>query len=80
MPLTLIVGCAHLFAMEVSEIIAAAGGPAKLARQLGLHHTTVLGWRRVPAERALAVEAITGIPRHKLRPDIYPPPESAEAA
>jgi DNA-binding transcriptional regulator YdaS (Cro superfamily) len=30
---------------------------------------------RVPAERVLAIEAATGVPRHELRPDIYPPDE-----
>jgi DNA-binding transcriptional regulator YdaS (Cro superfamily) len=28
---------------------------------------------QIPAERVLAIEAITGVPRHELRPDIYPP-------
>ena len=28
---------------------------------------------RVPAERVLAVEKATGVPRHQLRPDLYPP-------
>ncbi|MDQ0305303.1 transcriptional regulator [Ancylobacter polymorphus] len=30
------------------------------------------GRRRVPAERVLDVERITGISRHDLRPDLYP--------
>jgi DNA-binding transcriptional regulator YdaS (Cro superfamily) len=33
----------------------------------------------VPAERAIDVESITGVPRHELRPDIYPPPEQQAA-
>jgi hypothetical protein len=28
---------------------------------------------RLPPRRVLAVEELTGIPRHVLRPDIYPP-------
>lgn len=28
--------------------------------------------RRVPAEFVLKVEALTGVSRHELRPDIYP--------
>ena len=31
-------------------------------------------WRRVPPLRVVAVERITGIPRHMIRPDIYPTP------
>lgn len=29
-------------------------------------------WRQVPAGRVLDVERVTGVPRHELRPDIYP--------
>jgi len=32
----------------------------------------VPSWRRIPAERVLAVEALTGVPRTALRPDLYP--------
>lgn len=28
--------------------------------------------KRLPAEHVLAVEAMTGVSRHNLRPDIYP--------
>ena len=28
-------------------------------------------WRQVPVERVLNVEAITGVSRHDLRPDVY---------
>jgi DNA-binding transcriptional regulator YdaS (Cro superfamily) len=31
-------------------------------------------WRRVPPLRVIAVERITGIPRHVIRKDIYPNP------
>jgi DNA-binding transcriptional regulator YdaS (Cro superfamily) len=29
---------------------------------------------RVPAERVLSFELMTGVPRHDLRPDLYPAP------
>jgi DNA-binding transcriptional regulator YdaS (Cro superfamily) len=32
---------------------------------------------RIPAARTLAVEKITGVSRHTLRPDIYPPEDRA---
>jgi DNA-binding transcriptional regulator YdaS (Cro superfamily) len=50
-----------------------AGNTAKLARLLGgISSQAISQWKRVPAERVLDVERVTGIPRHELRPDIYP--------
>lgn len=45
-----------------------------LARAFGVNKTTIMRWEdgRVPAERVLDVERVTGIPRHELRPDLYP--------
>ncbi len=38
-------------------------------------------WKRVPAERVLSVETITGVSRHQLRPDIFgASPQAGEAA
>lgn len=47
---------------------------ATLAAAIGVNKSTVLRWleNRLPAERVLDVERITGISRHELRPDIYP--------
>jgi DNA-binding transcriptional regulator YdaS (Cro superfamily) len=38
------------------------------------------GARQVPAARVLDVERITGISRHELRPDVFGPAKSEEAA
>jgi len=42
---------------------------------VGVDKATATRWsqRRIPAERVIAVEFATGIPRHELRPDLYPP-------
>jgi DNA-binding transcriptional regulator YdaS (Cro superfamily) len=51
-----------------------------LASIFGVKKSTVCKWerRRVPAERVLDVERVTGISRHDLRPDLYPrEPEAA---
>ena len=61
----------------IDEAIRAAGGPTKLAKAVGVDHSTVIGWRRanrVPAERVRAVSVASGIPPHALRPDIFDPP------
>ena len=53
------------------------GSASELARQLGITPAAVLQWDRVPANRALAVERISGVSRHQLRPDIYGPAQAA---
>lgn len=54
------------------EYIAVRGAKARIAAQLGVSHAAIQQWgSRVPAERVVAVEQITGIPREKLRPDLY---------
>ena len=44
-----------------------------LAADFGVHKTTVLRWEDggVPVNRLADAERITGIPRRKLRPDIF---------
>jgi DNA-binding transcriptional regulator YdaS (Cro superfamily) len=44
-----------------------------LGSLMGVNKSTVLRWEegQVTAERAVEIEAATGIPRHELRPDIF---------
>jgi DNA-binding transcriptional regulator YdaS (Cro superfamily) len=51
------------------------GTAAHIARELGITRSAVNKWSRVPAERVIAVEKILRMPRHLIRPDIYPPRE-----
>jgi DNA-binding transcriptional regulator YdaS (Cro superfamily) len=62
--------------------VAAVGGQSALARLLSTEEKTVRqghvwAWihreRRVPAEHVLAIEAATGVSRHRLRPDVFGP-------
>src|SRR6476620_1679506 len=53
--------------------IKAAGGVASLARGIGIAQPSVSAWSRIPAERVLAVEALTRVNRFVLRPDLYGP-------
>lgn len=55
----------------LEQAIKAAGGVASLARAIGIAQPSVSNWSRIPAERVLAVEALTNVPRFVLRPDIY---------
>jgi DNA-binding transcriptional regulator YdaS (Cro superfamily) len=68
----------------VDRVIETYGGAAALARRLGISRNAVSDWRskqRVPVERVLDIEKLTGIPRYEIRPDIYPPPsQTTEAA
>jgi DNA-binding transcriptional regulator YdaS (Cro superfamily) len=63
------------------------GGIVKLSLALGLSRSAVSQWARVPAERVLDVERLTGVPREILRADLYPvqrtytrPPQGDRAA
>lgn len=55
----------------LEEAIRAAGGVGALAQKLGISQPSVSNWSRVPAERVVAVEAVTGVMRDALRPDLY---------
>lgn len=57
--------------------IKAAGGISALARAIGVAQPSVSNWSRVPAERVLAVEAVTAVSRKDLRPDLYPTDDDA---
>jgi TorA maturation chaperone TorD len=55
----------------LEEAIRAAGGVGALAQKIGISQPSVSNWSRVPAERVAAVEAVTGVTRAVLRPDLY---------
>ena len=56
----------------VTAAISKVGGVKKLAAELGIKQPSVSGWKRVPAERVISVEKISGVSRTILRPDLYP--------
>jgi TorA maturation chaperone TorD len=55
----------------LQEAIRAVGGVTELARRIGISQPSVSNWSRIPAERVLSVEALTGVGRSVLRPDLY---------
>lgn len=59
--------------MAIEQAIEAVGGTRELARLCGVTYQAVQKWTvRVPAERVLQIESVTGVSRHDLRPDLYP--------
>lgn len=55
----------------LSEAISAVGGVTELARRLGVAQPSISNWTKVPAERVLSVESVSGVSRDVLRPDLY---------
>lgn len=67
----------------VERLIEIGGGQSGLAKKVGVTQQTVWYWRhklgKIPAERVLAVENATGVPRHEIRPDLFPAPAASAA-
>jgi len=64
----------------ISKAVEKAGSQAELARLLGVSSQAInkmLTAKRVPAERVLKIEEVTGVSRHELRPDLYPAESAA---
>jgi DNA-binding transcriptional regulator YdaS (Cro superfamily) len=58
----------------LKEAIQKAGGQTSLARAIGSTQGHVSQWIRrgkVPADKVLKIERATGVPRERLRPDIF---------
>jgi TorA maturation chaperone TorD len=55
----------------LDKAIVAAGGVRALSRVLGISQPAVSAWKRIPADRVVAVEMATAVPRAELRPDLY---------
>jgi DNA-binding transcriptional regulator YdaS (Cro superfamily) len=66
----------------VARVVARAGGPSVLARHFGIKPQSVTDWLeadRIPPTRVLECERLSGVPRWRIRPDIYPRPSSEPA-
>jgi len=65
----------------LKQAIRQAGGLRALARLLGINHQAIRYWQHgVPPLRVLEIERLTGVSRHRLRPDLYPPEEKRKHA
>ncbi len=57
----------------LQSAIESVGGISALARALGLAQPSVSAWQRIPAERVVSIETVTGLSRTVLRPDLFSP-------
>ena len=58
----------------IRRAIKEAGGQSALGRACGVSQEAVRRWLergQVPAERLVAIETATGVPREELRPKLY---------
>lgn len=71
--------CGSHISMDVDQVIRRAGGVVALSRATGIKPSTISKWRvsknGIPADRVPAVSAVTGIPRHEIRADLWEAPE-----
>jgi DNA-binding transcriptional regulator YdaS (Cro superfamily) len=57
----------------IAQACERAGGLRALARAIGINYQNIQVWKRIPAERMIDIETVTGIPREQLRPDLFVP-------
>ncbi len=54
------------------------GALMKAVRALGFSSSAPSKWKQVPAEYVITIEEATGMPRDRLRPDLYAPKRVAQ--
>ena len=50
------------------------GTKTELAEALGIQKQAISQWKHVPIQHVLAIEQLLEVPRHVMRPDVYPNP------
>lgn len=68
--------------MEGMALLRAQRGlMARVAKALDVTPGAVAQWKKIPAERVVEIEQASGIPRQKLRPDLFEqrPPSAPQA-
>lgn len=67
----------------LDRAVKKAGSQLRLAALLGIKPPSISGWYgrgRVPAERCIEIETVTGVSRYELRPDVFGAPPSDKPA
>ena len=66
--------------ISVQELVAKVDGQSALADKLGISPQTVQQWvssGAIPPKRIPEVSILTGIPKHEINSDLWPPEEAA---
>lgn len=73
----------HDLGTELAAAVRKVGSQSAFGRLVGKRQSTIREWLmtdKVAPESVLKVEEVTGISRHRLRPDVYGPEPTEEAA
>ena len=57
--------------VAATKAIRLAGGITKVAEALRISKQAVSAWRDVPPRYVVTLERLSGIPRQKIRPDVF---------
>jgi DNA-binding transcriptional regulator YdaS (Cro superfamily) len=55
----------------IEMVCREAGGMRALGRTLEIAYQNIQGWKEIPARYIIPIEEKIGIPREKLRPELY---------
>jgi DNA-binding transcriptional regulator YdaS (Cro superfamily) len=58
--------------LHPKKVAEKVGGIPNLAKGLKISRPAIYQWDKIPGDRVIDVERITGISRHDLRPDLHP--------
>ncbi len=72
--------CKRSMERAVEEAVRREGSLRRVAERLGVTRQAMQQWVAVPVKRVLALEAISGVSRYDLRPDIYGAARDTERA
>lgn len=59
------------FKEKINTWAAPIGGIPKLAKALKIKRQAIYQWDKIPADRIVEIEKITGVDRSILRPDLF---------
>ena len=55
----------------MAAVLAAVGGITELAKHLRISPSAIYQWQGIPSDRVEHISRLTGIPKERLRPDIW---------